>query len=733
MNLGQVTITPVFPLWLVLLLVLLGLASVVAQYRLMRGKLGPSRALGLSLLRLGAIFFLIVFALDPSLVVKREHKVLPSLSVLLDTSQSMGQPEGPGKTSRLAEAKALLTKGDHPLLKALAERFEVKLYGVGESLRAIKDVELADLKAEGTKGNLYEILKELNGNNSRGLLLSDGNLTWDQNQSASLPIATIPLGNPGEYRDILIKDVKAPSLAFRGREVTIDVTVKGHGYAGLTLPVLLKEGEKLITAKNVRITTNPGEVTTSLSFTPDEVGQKNLSISIPQQFGESLVSNNHLNLSLKIVRDKIRILMVSGTPSMNYRFMRMALKHDPSIDLLSFVILRTPSDILNVPSNEMSLIPFPVETLFSKEIKNFDLLIFDNLKYPLYLSPHHLESIREFVRNGGGFAVIGGSNLVNEGTYAMSPIGEILPVRFTEKETYRRDSKTGVKLSRAGMVHPIMRLSSDIVGDEAHRLSFWEEMPPLDGFNLLEAKSSGTVLLQTSDGIPWPILVVSPYGKGRVLTLATDTSWKWYMGMIAKEKGGMAYLRLVDRMIRWLTKDPGLDPVQMTLPEHSGGVGQEIETRIRVKEENLSPNLRSRISFSVFNSDGLKIDSKLKPTGQSGEYLGSFLPQKSGIYRLTVETSSGNLEASVVVTGRLDRLDAAPDHEQLKRISASTGGKFLSKNEDLLKEIEGFAGKGGSRFIEEKRSSLWVSPLVMVLVLGFLIVEWYFRRRWGLV
>ncbi|MDI7261769.1 MAG: hypothetical protein QME90_17885, partial [Thermodesulfobacteriota bacterium] len=114
-------------------------------------------------------------------------------------------------------------------------------------------------------------------------------------------------------------------------------------------------------------------------------------------------------------------------------------------------------------------------------------------------------------------------------------------------------------------------------------------------------------------------------------------------------------------------------------------------------------------------------------------YLGSFLPQKGGIYKFKVETSAGHLEESMVVTGLLDSLDAAPDHEQLKKVSASTGGKFLSRSEDLLKEIEGFARKGESRFIEEKRSSVWASPFVMVLVLGFLIMEWYYRRRWGLV
>jgi uncharacterized membrane protein len=732
MTLDQTTIAPIFPMWLIFLLFVFGAASVILQFFLIRRRLGHSRALAISILRLGAIFFLISFALNPSVIAKLEHKTSPTVAILLDTSLSMGQPGQKGKASRLDEARAFLMEGQNPLLKSLSEKYEVKVFELGESLKAVEVDELARLKPGGVKGDLNTAFQELRGKTTLAVLLSDGHLKWDGGQS-NLPLFTVPMGNPIEYKDLLIKTVKAPTLVFRGREVVIDVTIRNYGYGGLTLPVLLKDGSKLLTAKNMHIQASPGEVTTSLSFIPDEVGQKNLSISIPQQFGESLVGNNSINLSIKVVRDKIRILMISGNPSMNYRFMRMALKNDPSIDLLSFVILRTPSDILNVPIQELSLIPFPVETLFSKEIKNFDLLIFDNVSYSLYLSPHHLESIRDFVREGGGFAAIGGPHLLDEGRYAVTPIGEMLPVRLVGKEDYRGDSATGVRLSQAGVVHPITRLSSDVAGDGSGLLSFWQDMPSLDGINLLEAKSSSAVLLEAADGTPWPILTVSNYGKGRALALATDYSWKWYMGRVARGKGNMAYLKLVDRMVRWLTKDPDLDPVQITLPENPGSIGKETEIRIKLREGDLAPNLRSPVLFSAFSPDGLKIESKLKPTEQPSEYLGSFLPQKGGIYKIKVETQAGHLEEFMVITGSLESLDAAPDHEQLKMISSSTGGKYLSNADNLLREIESDTQKRGSRFVEEKRSPVWATPFVMAIVLGLLVLEWYFRRRWGLV
>jgi hypothetical protein len=251
-------------------------------------------------------------------------------------------------------------------------------------------------------------------------------------------------------------------------------------------------------------------------------------------------------------------------------------------------------------------------------------------------------------------------------------------------------------------------------------------MPPLDGVNLLESKSSGTVLLESTGGISRPILTVGSYGKGRTLVLATDYSWKWYMGMVAVGKGNWPYLRLAERMVRWLTKDPSLDPAQIVLPERAGAVGRDTEFRIRVGEEGIA-------SLSVFSPNGLKIGSHLKRTGQIGEYLGSFLPERAGIYKMKVETQTGYLEESLAIPGLMEDLDGAPDYERLRMVSASTGGKIVGKGDDLLREIESYAGRAQKRFVEESRLPLWARLYILILIVGLLGMEWYLRRRWGLI
>jgi uncharacterized membrane protein len=722
MNLKQFWMEPLLPVWLILLLFLFGLGSVLIQYRLLSRRLNPYRALAISVLRLIAVSLLISLALNPFSIIRKEHRVIPSLAVLVDSSATMNLPGREERTTRLEEAARILLDGQKPLLRSLSEEFDVKLYSLGVSLNPIQSGELSGLKAGGRSADLAEVLGKLDGQNIGVLLLSDGDLQWTGPPSPNLPVLVVPFGDPASYKDNLIKAVKAPPLAFRGREVPIEVTVKSYGYAGITLPVILRDGNRVLGTKSLPISKNPSEATASFSFIPEEIGEHPLSLSVQTQFGESLTANNTVHFPLKVVRDKIRILMISGTPSMNYRFMRSALKDNPSVDLLSFVILRTPTDIINAPIQEQSLIPFPVDTLFGKELKNFDLLIFDDFPPNLYLRPNHLDSVREFVKDGGSFAVIGGPFFSEAARYGSPPLEEILPVRLRKKENYRRGAPTSVKVSRPGLNHPIT--------DFSRNEPLWQHIPPLDGINLLEPKSSATVLLEGADGSQ-PVLIAGTYGKGRVLTLGTDYAWKWYTGMVAQGKGTDFYPRLVERMVRWLTRDPSFEPVRMTLPEESVEVGEEAGYKINLTQEPLSTD-PGPVSVSLWDPDGMRMESEIKKSTQAGEYLGSFIPRKNGVYRIKIETHKGSVEDSLLVGTPSENLDAFPDHERLKGIAASTGGKMLHSADEILKATESYAGKGNHRFVVEKRVPFWENPYLLGGIALLLCGEWYLRRRWGL-
>jgi hypothetical protein len=177
-NGSEIILKPVFPLWLIFIFLAGGVAFSLYQFRLIRRRLSRQRRVTIILLRLATITLLILLALNPSWVVRREVAVSPTLAVLLDTSPSMGLSENSGKGSRLDGARALLLEGSKPLLKSLAEKFEVRLYELGESLKVIKAGDLSILKTGEKRGDLPGAIEKLAGNNSLALLLSDGRLEW---------------------------------------------------------------------------------------------------------------------------------------------------------------------------------------------------------------------------------------------------------------------------------------------------------------------------------------------------------------------------------------------------------------------------------------------------------------------------------------------------------------------------------------------------------------------------
>jgi uncharacterized membrane protein len=727
MNLGRITMSPILPMWAITLLLCLFAGAVAVQYLILRKRLGGKKSLIISLLRLAGLALLACFAVNPSMIIEKRRPLLPTIAVLLDTSQTMGLPGRGGSGSRLDEARNMLLGGQEPLLQSLAERFDVRVYALGQSMKRIGADDLANLRVEGKEADLAGALATLAGSHKAAVFLSDGSLGgWHGKPGQGLPLVTLPLGDPDAYKDMAIRSVKVPTLAFRGREVAIDVTIGSRGYGNVTVPVFLKEGNRLLAGKSVYVSNDARETAVSLSFTPEEVGSHVLALSIPLQTGEAITSNNRVDLPLKVMRDKIRVLMLTGSPGLNYRFMRMALKDDPTIDLLSFVVLRTPLNTINVPVQEQSLIPFPVDTLFLKELPSFDLLICDDFPFHFYLNSGHLEKIRDFVGAGGGLAMIGGVNFSDNKQVSRTPIGEILPVQVPDDEDYARTKPSGVKLSRAGTAHPVTRLEPDKTRNER----LWQEMTPLDGFNLLRPKSMGTVLIESTNG--FPVLTTGAYNKGRVVVLATDYAWKWDMAMVAKGSDNRAYLRLTDRMIRWLIKDPAFDPIVIGVQEGFPKAGEEAEVRVSVKDGNEAHTGGEAIILSVFDPEGRPIRSKVRTTGQPNEFVGSFSPEKQGVYRVRAETRAGRVEEAMVVRGAIDDLDAFPDHQWLSEVSKATGGTVVSDTRQLLREVDARAGSSRKVFTEESRMPLWGTPYVVAVVLLLLGMEWYLRRRWGL-
>ncbi|MBI4641690.1 MAG: hypothetical protein HY731_13415 [Candidatus Tectomicrobia bacterium] len=752
----KITFESYFSFWPLIMIALLMLGLLLYQFFSLRRKVSTGWTVTLTSLRFLALFMLLIFFLNPTLLMQKKHKIPSSLALLLDSSESMGlSNSSTEKGSRLEKGKDFLLNERYGLLHHLSEKYNLHLYQFDEGVKAILPKDVSAVTPSGQKtdivGALNQVQNEFLGRPLAGMiLLSDGRESDDKGKREGflgqfkVPVVSVSLGNFKEYKDIELSELHKPDFAFLHNPVNIDVIVKGYGYKGIDIPLIFKRGSTVLSTKFLKVNREEFEEKITFEYTPRELGNHTLSLSTPLQVGEEISTNNSLNFTLQVVRDKIRVLLVCGTPTWNYRFLRTALKSDPSIDLISFVILRTPMDIVDVPENQLSLIPFPANRLFSEELENFDLLIFDNFSYRFYFPLSYLENIKTFVRNGGAFAMFGGFQSFDRGGYSSTPIADILPVELAGNTQGYSSEHLAIKLTKEGKTHPITQLAYDAQENE----KIWGKLPPLDGFNpTLKARSEAVVLgIHPSTRNQYgnlPILAAMKYEKGRTVSVMTDFIWKWNFEMVGQGEGNQAYLRLIRQMTRWLINDPKLKQVQILASGEEYELGKEVKLKIEAFQNDYAPAKDAILSLSVKGSDGREITLEYVPSDKPGAFVASFRPLKEGFYEVKAEArlnseSLGTDEAVFkVATTSVELKNGAPDEHFLKEVAEATGGKSLSFSQlpslnlktldTLFKDLSRY------RVVEERHLELWSRWETFLLFLLLLSAEWSIRRMRGLI
>ena len=750
---GSLTWEYTLSLLLTLLLALGFVVLLYLQWRDLRRRVSRRMRWGLCLVRGVVYLCLLGMLLNPTLLIQKVLRLLPPLAVVVDTSGSMALPEASG-TSRLQQALTYLRSDQTPPLHALSERYQVKLYQFDDTVRSVPIERLNTLQGSSQNtdiiGALSTVLEENRTTPLAGvLLLSDGahhgpNTGVEFLRQAGVPIVTVGVGNPETYRDIRVASVHVPTLAFLHYPVEISATIQVWGYRGERLPVVLKQAGRVVSTQTVSVNSDVFEQEVQFEVTPEELGDYTYTISIAPRLGEALTENNHKDFPLVVARDKIRVLLVCGSPTWDYRFLRQAFKQDPSIDLISFVILRTPTDVVNVPESQLSLIPFPTQRLFTQELKNFDVIIFENFSFQFYFPWFYLENVRKYVADGGAFAMLGGMLAFSQGGYAETPIEDILPVSLRHDRNDYRTTTQRMVLTPEGKTHPITRLAND--PSENQRL--WESLPELDALNVAGQLKPGATMLGVSSGRfesrqEAPLLAVQRFGEGRTLALLSDYIWKWNFQMVGRTDSNQHYLQFVRQMVRWLIRDPVLKQVRITADANEFPLGSEIHGTLQVLRDDYRPAPEATLRATLRTPAGTELPLQYVPTGSPGEFRYEFPAQEDGFYELNVQAKIGNetheanrLLVRVYRPGEENQM-AVPNHALLRAIADHTGGAFFAVHDParptLTSLAEFFGGAPTYKVLEENRFRLR-ETLPLFLILGSLLaIEWWWRRQAGLI
>ncbi|MEO0603687.1 MAG: glutamine amidotransferase, partial [Myxococcota bacterium] len=545
-------------------------------------------------------------------------------------------------------------------------------------------------------------------------------------------------GEITEVQDIAVRDVDPGGFAFIRAPCRIAATLQGLGYAGRTVPVSLSRDGALVTTKNATFD-DAGDATVVFDVVAESAGRFAYAVSAPVYEGDAVPANNTMPVVVRVVRDRIRVLQVAGAPSWDVKFLRRFLKGDPSVQLVSFFILRTQRDPLNqYRDEELSLIQFPYERLFDDDLWTFDVVVFQNFDYGPYFAgraPRLLGNLERYVRDGGALVMIGGDRSFGLGGYGETPLADILPVAVSSSNAQPDTLPFQPQLTDEGARHPITRL----VAEPTENLQWWSRLHPMDGTNVVErAKPDATVLLthptaRTPEGAPLPVLSVREVGSGRSMALTVDASWRWSLSEAAEGRGNQAYLRFWKNAIRWLMKDTTTARVTVDTPRENYAVGEDVRVVVRARDPGFAPMPGAEVQVIIDNEG--RTSTLTGTTNRDGEIVLVVPAERSGTHRVDVSVTSqgeevGSAESVFAVTTRDPEVDeVAPDVSFLTWLAASTRGVFHGAGDfgDVLVDPD-----AGRTVQEVHEVALWRAPLLAVIVCLAAGIAWFVRRRAGL-
>ncbi len=748
------------PRWALALLAVAAAASVALALRGLRGEPRAARRATLVALRAASALLALFLVAEPAIQLLQTARVKNRLAVLVDTSRSMRFPVEPGGPTR-AEAIAELVSRARASLERLSDRVDLEWVGFGAEVAPVDPAAAAKgLPSDGGRTDLLGALKAVASGaagSSRKLagvlVLSDGadNVSLADGlgpaaraevRSLGVPVNAVAAGREAP-KDLAVERVAVDDFAFVRNTATVEATIRARGFGREDVPVVLRREGAVVAQATVRLEPGKDRYTVPLAFAPDATGTFVFTVAAPVYPGEAVAENNARSFVLRVIRDRVRVLLVAGRPSWDERFLRGLLKQDPNVDLVSFFILRTNSDTPG-PQEDLSLIPFPVQEIFGDQLRTFDAVLFVDFAYGPYRSleiERYLPNLRDYVRNGGAFAMLGGEQSFGEGRYGETPLAEVLPVQVVDGAGVAEE-EIRPRLTPEGRRHPVTSLAPGEAANDAA----WAALPPVPGANLVRALPPGagaSVLLEApgilSGGRPAPIVAVREVGAGRTLAVTTDSSWFW--GFVAAESGAgnRAYQRFWSSALRWLVRDPGLTPLQVEPDAPAVEPGAPLGLTISARGADWGPAAGRRVSVELVSEDGRTVARGEAVAGPDGTARIELAPKGPGAYKIVARAEGAGGPAgpadvastAVAVRGAgPEDSDAAPRADLLSAIAEATGGAFSSLPGGGLPELR-LADPEVVEIGRRRDVPIWDRWWYLALLAATLSVEWVLRRRWG--
>ncbi|MET0971153.1 MAG: hypothetical protein ABWY18_18280 [Tardiphaga sp.] len=618
-----IAFTPLVPT----LVLWIGLAAIVVIAALLL----VGRARGAAV-RVAALALILLALANPSFTREEREPLSSVAAVVIDKSPSQNFGE---RTKETEDAQKQLVDR----LKQV-KGLEVRVVEAGQ----------ADGETDGTKlfGALSSALSDVPTVRVAGaFLITDGRVHDIPANAAALgfsaPVHALITGRKDE-RDRRIAITAAPRFGIVGQSQKVTFKLDDQGVSGERARVVIRRDGDTLSERTMVSGQN-----LSVDIDIKHAGPNIVEIEASPLDNELTLVNNRAVVAIDGVRDKLRVLLVSGEPHAGERTWRNLLKSDASIDLVHFTILRPPEKQDGTPINELSLIAFPTRELFQQKINEFQLIIFDRYARQGVLPIAYFDNIARYVRAGGAVLVSAGPDYASNTSIWRTPLDSVLPaepVGVTEKPFYAH-------LSDVGKRHPVTR---GLEGSNSEPPK-WSRF-----FRTVETRNTTTPPVMTgADGEP--LLLLSRSGEGRVALLLSDHIWLWARGY----EGGGPHLDLLRRMSHWLMKQPDLDEEALKLQIR----GKELAVVRQTMGDNVQP--------VTMTSPSGKTRQLTLTAGEPGLWRATTPADELGLWQAT----DGTLKALINVgpTNPKEFSEVTSTTDMLKPLAQATGGDVRRLND----------------------------------------------------
>lgn len=760
-----------WPPWLTLLLLIFAVAFVVAIY--LRENRQAARWFRLLLASLRLSLVAIVLLMLAQFVLSLQRTGLPYLVVLLDDSLSMTVSDrypdalrsaiderlkqaGFDRPSRWNLARSLLLGHDGRLLRDLRADYKLRFYfltgarpsrsnNLGELVEEIRSCEPSG-EATRLGSAVRTVLDDLRGTAPAAIvLLSDGVNTDGPSlveaaayaRRKGVPLFTVGLGDDRPIRDLKLTDLLVDDVVFVDDLTYFEAKLSGAAFEGRQVEVTLRREGKPGVLARTKVTVGPDDrpQPVRIAYRPKEEGEFRFVMEVTPQEGELQTDNNRLEKTVRVRKEKIRVLLVQAYPSYEFRFLRNMLARDATIELNTVL---QDADLEYAEEDSTALRAFPTRR---EELFKYDVILLGDAN-PAALSPSMMQNLVEFVDQpgkGGALVAIAGPRYMPL-AYRETPLARLLPVdpatarntepAHTDKEAFL------VQPTELGLSKPSLQL-----GDTpAENATIWAHLPPLNW--LLEAtpRQGAQVLAEASnrtapEGRRWPVVALQYVGAGKVLFHATDETWRWRFRV-----GDVFFARYWIQTIRYLSRSKlaeGARSAVLSTDRREYRRGEQVQLRVRFTDDRLAPAADDGVTIVLEHQGHSSRRVQLHRNSVSrGTFEGVLANPAIGSYHawMAVPSVEGRSPAAdfVVVAppGEFERIPM--DAAELQTAAQRTKGVFytMTNADQLANDLP----EGRQVPIESlPPRPLWNKWPVLAVFLVLLLTEWLLRKLGGMV